>query len=143
MPEYLMSIKPKYAKLILKGEKKYELRKKVPYMPPKTRIVMYVSGRTKAIVGEFRVGRVLYLPKNELWKLIKDDGGITKEEFLTYFQGYKYGYAIEIKDPKEYKNKILLKDIRELIGGFQPPINFMRITKSLKLLLKTYLEENG
>ncbi|MGQ4833047.1 MAG: ASCH domain-containing protein [Candidatus Asgardarchaeia archaeon] len=141
MPDYLMSIKPKYAKLILEGKKKYELRKKVPYLPPRTRVVIYASGRTKAIVGEFRVGKVIYLPKRELWTLVKNNGGVTEEEFHLYFQGYRYGYAIEILNPKEYRRKVTLNEIREYLGDFRPPVNFMRITKALKELLKSYIEE--
>ena len=134
-----MSIKPKYAKLILEGKKKYELRKKVPYMPPKTRIILYASGRTKAIVGEFRAGKVIYLPKKELWNLVKSNGGISEEDFFVYFQGYRYGYAIEVLDPREYKRKVTLNELRQYLGDFRPPINFMRITKQLKELLKTLI----
>ncbi|MCD6484864.1 MAG: DNA-binding protein [Candidatus Odinarchaeota archaeon] len=135
---FLMSVKPKYAKMILEKTKKYELRKKVPYLPRNTRIVMYASGREKRVVGEFKVGFVYLLPIKELWKLIENDGGVSREEFFYYFRGYKEGYAIEIRDPKEYKNKPTLEELREILGkDFQPPINFMKVTGKLKLFLNS------
>ena len=135
---FLMSIKPKYAKMILEKSKKYELRKKIPYLPRNTKIVMYASGREKKILGEFRVGFVYFLPVKELWKLIESDCGVNREEFFSYFRGYREGFAIEIKDPREYKNKLSLEDLRELLGkGFQPPVNFMKVSGKLKLLINS------
>ena len=135
---FLMSIKPKYARMILNNTKKYELRKKVPYLPRNTRIIMYASGKEKRIVGEFKVGFVYLLPIRDLWKLIEKDGGVTKEEFFSYFRGYKEGFAIEIKDPKEYTTKPTLNELREVMGiNFQPPINFMKVTGKLKLFLNS------
>jgi len=51
----LMSIKPKYAYKILRGEKKFELRKKCDKIDYGTRVIIYASSKVKAIIVGFWV----------------------------------------------------------------------------------------
>lgn len=136
---FLMSIKPMYAKQIFEKTKKFEFRKKIPNIQYNTRIIVYASGRIQAIIGEFRVGDIYFLKIPELWSLAQKGGGISKDYFMHYFRGYKYGYAIEILSPIAYPKKLSLREIREYIPNFNPPINFIRIKGKLKRVIKEFL----
>ena len=82
----LMSIRPKYAYQILSGAKKYELRRRLTFVPYGTRVIIYASGNVKAIVGEFKAGRKYTMSLNLLWDLVKDRAGVSKAEFDKYFK---------------------------------------------------------
>ncbi|MGQ4913669.1 MAG: ASCH domain-containing protein [Candidatus Asgardarchaeia archaeon] len=136
----LMSVKPIYAKLIFEGRKKYEFRKKIPTLQYNSRVIVYASSRVRAIVGEFRVGNVYYMSIPDLWKLAKEkEGGVTKKQFFEYFRGYSHGYAIEILAPFKYPKELTLDEIRKVIPGFNPPVNFMRIKGKLKKVINDFL----
>ena len=65
---YLMSIKPKFAFEIFSGKKKYELRRWIGVpVSSGSIIVVYVSGSVRAIMGEFKVGRVIEGDAKYLW----------------------------------------------------------------------------
>jgi len=131
-----MSIKPKYAYKILRGEKKFELRKRGDGIDHGTRVIIYASSKVKAIIGEFNVGKIYKKPIENLWNLVKDHAGITKEEFDNYFKKYDYGYAIEVLDPITYDNPISLETIREELNEpkWNPPVSYCRIDEKHLLI---------
>ena len=131
----LMSIKPKYAYKILKGNKKYELRKKCDGINYGTKVIIYATSKVKAIVGEFKVGKVYKMKVKELWNFVKDHAGVTKEEFDNYFKRSEYGYAIEILDPITYSTPLPLATIREELNEpkWMPPFSYCRINEDSPL----------
>ncbi len=60
----LMSIQTRYAKKIFCGEKQWEFRKSLPRhsKDDELTVVVYSSGGDRAVIGEFRVGRVMRCP---------------------------------------------------------------------------------
>ena len=134
----LMSIKPKYSRLIFSGVKKYELRK----TPIKARgnevVIVYESTPTKAVVGTFKTREIMKNSPEEIWTLLKSDVGISEKEFFEYFYQKRWGYAIKIDNPKLFDRKISLQELRALYGHWNPPQNFQYLKESLenKLLLK-------
>ncbi|MHA1582162.1 MAG: ASCH domain-containing protein [Candidatus Baldrarchaeia archaeon] len=132
----LMSIKPKYAYKILRGEKKFELRKKCDKIDYGTRVIIYASSKVKTIIGEFKVGKIYKMPVKNLWNFVKDQAGITKEEFDSYFKGVEYGYAMEVLEPKTYNNPIPLETIREELNEpkWMPPLSYCYIDKKHPLI---------
>jgi len=122
---YLASIKPKYAYRIFAGSKKFELRKWIGVKPNKgSTIVVYVSGNVRAIVGEFRVGRVIFAPPDDLWNMLMslEDPGVSAEDY-QYIRGARYALALEVLDPLVYIKPITLKELRRIIPGFNPPLS--------------------
>ncbi|MHA1593742.1 MAG: DNA-binding protein [Candidatus Baldrarchaeia archaeon] len=128
----LMSIKPKYAYQILKGTKKYELRRRLTFVPYGTRVIVYASGYVKAIIGEFRAGRKYTMSLDLLWDLVKDHAGITKTEFDQYFKGCNSGVALEVLNPIMYKEPIFLEKIREALEDpkWCPPVSYCFIPEN-------------
>jgi predicted transcriptional regulator len=117
----ILSIKPKFAKQIFTGKKKYEYRKVIFKDERVTHVVVYASAPISKVIGEFEIDTVLKEPIDELWKLTKEHGGVDKEFFNKYFEQRKEGYAIQIKETLLYDIEF---DIYERYG-VKPPQSFV------------------
>lgn len=109
MRKILISIKPKYVRLILSGEKLYEYRKRIP-MEVET-VVIYATAPVKQIVGEFKVDYVLSMTPKELWDKTHAHSGLTKDKFFKYFDVESIAHALSIKDVVVYEAPLNLSDI--------------------------------
>lgn len=119
--DVLLSIKPRYVKSIIDGEKRYEFRKKVFRNPSVNRVLIYSSSPVKKIVASFEVGKILEDYPADLWESVKDYAGIDDRDFFDYFAGKSRAFAIEIQDLQELPEPI---DPRETIPGFVPPQSY-------------------
>lgn len=108
----LLSIKPEYAEKILQGHKKFEFRRTIFKFPEVTKVVIYASSPVQKIIGEFEVDQILTLKLGELWKKTKQDSGIDKEFYDSYFAGKEIGHAIKVKKVKRYANYLDLEDLQ-------------------------------
>ena len=98
----ILPIKREYVQKIFSGEKKFELRKTLPKKQFDKVYIYESSGRSK-IVGEFSYKKLWYLPKLELWEIVKDSASVTFNEYMGYFRKYDYAAAFEIDITTEYK----------------------------------------
>lgn len=126
----LMSIQTRYAKKIFCGEKQWEFRKSLPRCrsDDKLTVVVYSSGGERSIVGEFRVGRIVRCPLNELMRLTGyDTDERAVQWFSRYYAGQKRCGALEILAPVRYDQPISLSQLRQVLPAFRPPQNFWYI----------------
>jgi predicted transcriptional regulator len=93
----LMSIHPKYAEAILRGTKRYELRRMRPQFPPGTLVWLYATKPRGAIVGCFESGQIISGPPQTMWRSIGADLGIESKAFRAYVAGCERVFAIEIR----------------------------------------------
>jgi len=119
--DVLLSIKPKYVKSIIEGEKRYEFRKAMFKNREINRIFIYSSSPVKKIVGTFEIGGILEDHPADLWDNVKDYAGITIHDFFSYFEGKSRAFAIEIQNPQEFNDPI---DPYETMPGFVPPQSY-------------------
>ncbi len=123
---YLISIRPKFAYQIFARQKKFELRRwiGIPIEPGST-IVVYVSGNVKAIVGEFKVGKVIVGPPRKVWdEVMKYPKPGIDEDDWPYIAGSKKAMAIEVLDPIIFVRPVKLEELRNIIPGFMPPLSY-------------------
>jgi predicted transcriptional regulator len=99
----LLSIKPRFAKSILSGEKQYEFRKRI-FARSVDVVVIYATMPIARVVGEFDIRSVIEAPILDLWLKTQRHAGIDKQYFLEYFSGKDIGYAIEVGQVREYTN---------------------------------------
>lgn len=92
----ILSIKPKYVKKILSGEKKFEYRRVIPANKVNF-VYIYSSSPEKKVVGKCIIKRVVEDKVETLWSLTNTFSGILKSEFYNYFNDKSYGYAIELE----------------------------------------------
>ena len=102
MKKILLSVKPKYAKKILAGEKTVEYRKRIPTDNSVTQVLIYASYPIKRVVAEFTIGRFLEDTPKELWRQTRQIGGISEQEFANYFNDKDKAYAYVIKNLQIY-----------------------------------------
>lgn len=117
----LLSVKPEYAKKILDGQKKFELRKVRPKLTPNDLIILYVSSPEKALKAILQVEEVLIDDPDKLWEKILDEVGISREEYDSYFGEASIGFAIRIKKVYKLDSPFSLSEIRGTIPRFHPP----------------------
>lgn len=117
----ILSIKPKYVRLILNGEKKYEFRKSI-FSENYVRIAyIYATHPIRKLVGLFEIGRIIRDCPKGLWDRLGLYSGMNEAEFFDYFQDAKIGFAIEITHVEIFDCQC---DPKELIPGFTPPQSF-------------------
>ena len=129
---YLMSIRPKYAYKIFAGIKKYELRRWIGIrLDPGSLIVVYASGNVRALIGEFRAGKIVYGSPTKVWNYVRSvpSSGVDMED-RSYIVGSKTALAIEVLSPKLYKHPVKLDELRRIIPGFNPPLSFRELSET-------------
>jgi type I restriction enzyme S subunit len=119
--DVLLSIKPKYVKSIIEGDKRYEFRKAIFKNREINRIYIYSSSPVKKIVGTFEIGSILEDHPIDLWDMVKEFAGINHRDFFAYFEGKSRAFAIEIQNLQEFTDPI---NPYETMPGFVPPQSY-------------------
>ncbi|MHA1357892.1 MAG: hypothetical protein ACTSRC_07275 [Candidatus Helarchaeota archaeon] len=137
-----MSIKPKFSRQIFSGTKKYELRKTPIKNKSEKFVFVYESSPTKAIVGSFKINKILKNTPQAIWNAFKNEIGISQVEFFAYFKQKQWAYAIKITQPQEFKEHISLEELRELNESWRPPQSFcyLKNDSEVNSLIKNQLE---
>lgn len=124
----ILSIRPKYARMILSGAKRYEFRKCTFKNKNTEKAYIYETSPTKKIVGLFDIGDIVRASPKDLWNRFGHFSGMNEAEFFNYFQDIKIGFAIEIKNVEVFDAPL---DPKEQIPGFNPPQSFCYLKYSL------------
>lgn len=139
--DVVLSIKPQYSTKILKGEKTVELRRRFPVnVPAGTLAFIYSTTPDKALVGFAEIRMVSKSKVADIWKQFKSEACITKEDFDAYFSGQEFGFALQFRRAKRFKEAIDLADLRERFG-FEPPQSFLYAKPLLREALRYELSE--
>lgn len=118
----LLSIKPQYVEEIIKGNKKYEFRKKVFKKKDEVNeVYIYSTSPVKKIVGYFKFDRIIEDHPKKLWDDYKDYSGIGEFEFFEYFKERDLGFAIEISQLEVFDTPI---DPKMIMPNFVAPQSF-------------------
>ncbi|OOO02137.1 MAG: hypothetical protein USCGTAYLOR_01639 [Chromatiales bacterium USCg_Taylor] len=121
----LLSIKPRYADLILAGTKRVELRRSWPSNDIGV-MVLYSSSPVQRLVGVAYVDNVNEADVTGLWQLAcAYGGGLTHDELVEYFEGKRTAYGIMIKSIKAAECVV---DPKDLFPDFAPPQSFQYLT---------------
>lgn len=121
----LLSVKPRFADLIVAGTKQVEFRR-VWAQEPVPWIAVYSSTPTQQIVGIVEVESVMLASASTLWTLNSSlGGGLTRTELRSYFAGKAKGYAVMLG--RVLRLHAPLKPA-EIIRGFRAPQSFRYLT---------------
>lgn len=119
----LLSIKPEFANKIFDGTKKYEFRRSLFKNKDVKKVIVYASAPISRVIGEFDIETVIKKEVNELWKDTKEFSGITKDFYMSYFDGKDEGFAIKVKKATKYKEDLCIQEAY----GKKPPQSFLYI----------------
>ena len=109
MATMLLSIKPKYANVILQGKKEYEFRKR-RCRDGVTKIVFYSSSPQKQVVGEAEIEEIIEGSPTKIWEIAKHAAGITRKAFYDYYRGRHIAVAYKLKNVVVYEEPKELSD---------------------------------
>ncbi|ABG52665.1 MAG: ASCH domain-containing protein [Trichodesmium sp. St16_bin4-tuft] len=121
----LLSIKPEYAdKIFYQKTKKVELRRVFPSLDKDDLVIVYVSSPKKAVVGYFKVKKIIKKNISYLWDEVEEKAGITQEEFYDYYSGLDLGIGIFFQKIKTFSNPVELEQLRQELNTFRPPQSY-------------------
>lgn len=136
----MLSIKPKYADLILAGEKRVEFRR-VWAAEKVGLIAIYASAPVQRIIALVNVDEVVYASPTRLWAYCTNKGGgLTRNELKSYFDGKANGYAVMIGNVRRMKKAV---DPHSLFTNFSAPQSFRYLTMSEMKSLNARAEIGG
>ncbi|MFM6156062.1 MAG: hypothetical protein ACKPE3_24200, partial [Sphaerospermopsis kisseleviana] len=100
-------------------------------------VLVYVSSPEKALVATFEVENIIQneihtkqKDINDFWQIIKNQAGISCNEYKSYYNNASIIVAIFIKNVKKLQNPIELETLRATIPRFHPPQSYRYLKHS-------------
>ena len=134
MRQAIISLKPRYADLILTGKKSVELRSRIVRLKPGTTIWIYSTRPVGRIVGFAEVKSVVHGEPTLIWRRFKKKICIDEAEFNSYTEDRERVSAVTLTRVQELAEAPTLDGIRELTGTFHPPQFYAYLTSENELL---------
>jgi predicted transcriptional regulator len=120
-----VSLKPRFATMLLDGTKTVELRRVRPDVSVGAPVLLYASSPTRALVGTATVDAIDVGSVLEIWQRHRGDVGVTSSEFEDYFAGAAAAVAISLRNVAAIPGgEIPLSELRRRRRGFRPPQSF-------------------
>ena len=124
-----LSIRPRFAELIVSGAKSVELRRVRPKVSAGDLVLLYASSPLRELIGVCTVAHVDVAPTSTLWKRHGQKSGLERAEFNSYFEGAARSVAISVRGARRVIRPRTLDELRERLPGFVPPQSFSYISQ--------------
>lgn len=116
----LLSIHPEYVEKILKGEKIFEFRRKIPSrFSDDQRIAIYSTSPVCRVVAYVDAGDVISGKPSTVWRRTSKMAGLSKAKFDSYFCGREVACAIPIECVHRFNKPITLRQAGYTSGAPQ------------------------
>lgn len=123
----LISLEERHAVNILAGAKQVELRRRTMHVEPGTTVWFYVKKPVGAVVGSATVGTSYSAAPSTVWRKYGAVSGLSRSEFMSYFDGSVVASAMALSAPRKLKTPITLDAMRAVAPGFHPPQFYCRL----------------
>ncbi|GAA1817915.1 hypothetical protein [Agromyces neolithicus] len=130
MTYVLMSIQPRFAEAILRGEKTHELRRRFPGSLTGATVYVYASTPTRAVIGSFRIASVERRPRWLVARTRRLATTLTSEEIHTYLAGLQHGVLIEVAEQRRFTHTVPLADLRQF--DVEPPQSYRFLSTDVR-----------
>lgn len=117
----LISIKPAYVAQIVGRTKTIELRRSSMGLSAGDVVLVYASAPEQALRLWFRIKAIESLPVEKMWARYHDDLGISRDEYLSYFEGARAAVGLHVGEIAPFAHPLPLDEIQRLVPGFVPP----------------------
>lgn len=111
MCRILMPINPEYVDEILAGRKKYEYRKIKAKRNNIDKMIIYSTSPIMKVVAEVDIKEILEEDPEKLWKMTKNESGITKDFYNKYYKNKNTAIAYKLGKIRIYDKPKNLYDI--------------------------------
>jgi predicted transcriptional regulator len=125
----IISIHPNYADAILAGTKTIELRRRIPELHSGTRLWIYATRPTGAVVGFATIKDISRAHPTTIWRRHRNGAGVDHALFKAYFIGAKEAVAILLAAARRV-GPITINQLRGIRDRFHPPQVLTRLTAS-------------
>jgi len=115
----LMSIRPRFAKVIYSGAKQHEFRRTRVNLHKGDRVLIYESAPVSLVTGEFGVGNVSWGSPSEL--LSHERNSEARTDAYRYLFGASLATSIKIMKPLQWKRP---RKLGELLPTCHPPQSY-------------------
>jgi predicted transcriptional regulator len=119
----LLSVRPRWARALIEGEKTIELRKRRIAAPEGTPVMIYETAPTSAIVATARLGRIVNCSAEAAWRDYKAGLGLTQPELEAYLAG-KSAWLLFLLGVSGLPRPVLLADLRTSGRQVAPPQSY-------------------
>jgi len=127
----LLSLRPEYANMILKGKKNVEIRKKFSSRWLMHRVNLYSSFPECSIVGEALIRYICIGNPDNIWENYHDQIGCTKEEYDEYIGNANEIYALFLDEIKPYRDTIPISQLSYYLKkNLTPPQSYSVIKEN-------------
>ncbi len=127
----LMSIKAEYAKRVLDGNKKVEIRRRFSKKWIGHKVSLYASRPESSIVGEALIKKVVVGEPETIWERFHKDIGCTRGEFDSYTNNSSEVYAIILEETMPYRKSISLEEASALTQKrLRPPQSYYNLNNN-------------
>lgn len=134
MNNAIISLKPKYVKKILSGEKTIEIRRRKINLLPGTQLWIYATLPWGSIEAVTEIKSIISESPGMLWKMHSSQLGITKKEYDLYVKGCNEVTVMTFMTIRKIDPSPNLRFLKSNIKNFHPPQFFMRIPDNSRLL---------
>lgn len=108
----LVSIHSHYAELILDGVKQVELRRRFDIGATGSRLLIYATLPTAAVIGHARIERIECLNVEEIWQKYGAAASISEDAFSRYFDGVETGCVLVLEKAERFSRPVPLSEMR-------------------------------
>jgi predicted transcriptional regulator len=119
-----ISVRPRFAELLLSGMKTVELRRAQPAVSSGAPVLLYASSPTCALLGTGTVEDVHVAAHDDIWHHHGPRTGISRDEYDDYFEGASAAVAITLADVCRLERPVPLRELRRGRAWFRPPQSF-------------------
>jgi predicted transcriptional regulator len=136
----IISIHPGYADAILAGQKTIELRRRIPKLTIGSRLWIYATQPTGAVIGVVTIREVAKASPSTIWKRHRSGAGVDHASYKAYFKGAQEAVAI-LLTAAERVGPISIEQLRKIRNRFHPPQVLIRLTNSEARALNELVRE--
>lgn len=127
-----LSLRPRFAEMLLDGQKTVELRRVRPNAAPGSVVLLYASSPDRTLVGRAEIAAIQVDTLAGIWRKHGRATGLNRDEYDAYFDGSDQAVAISLRRVTRLAEPRPLEDLRRRLVGFRPPQSF-RYLDSLQL----------
>ena len=118
MKDILLSIRPKYAAMIYAKTKTVEFRRGLPDSARHWRkVYIYECWPVRKVTGWLNITSVCVAPVDTVWRMFRNEGGISQAEYSEYIIGAAHAWALEISKVNPFAEPLPLSSF----GIERPP----------------------
>ena len=133
MSQAIISLKPRYARLVLSGDKTVELRNRIVRLTPGTLMWIYATRPMARVVGVAEIESVVHAGPSEIWRRFGEDICVDRNVFDSYIGDRERVSALVLRSVKRLGDFMTLERIRQSVRAFQPPQFYARLPPGSRL----------